>query len=123
VITWGGRGTVLVPKLVTGLKCWHLRPESVFFPKHNFETVVASIPRGAHALFLFGEIDCREGILMAVEKGRYKDAEEGVAVTVDHYLHRLQALRRDAGLRIMVCPARARRRGDVGWWWWWSSSS
>ena len=93
---------MLVPKLVTGLKCWHLRPESVFFPKHNFESVVGSIPAGADALFLFGEIDCREGILMAVEKGRYRDAEEGVGVTVDHYLHRLQALRRDSGLKIMV---------------------
>jgi len=28
-----GSGVVLVPKLVTGLKHWHLRPDSNFYPK------------------------------------------------------------------------------------------
>jgi hypothetical protein len=70
IINIKGEETVLIPKLVTGLKCYHLRPESMFFPKNNFYNVVASIPRGARVLFMFGEIDCREGILRAVEKTR-----------------------------------------------------
>jgi hypothetical protein len=77
IVSIHGTPTPLIPKLVTGLKCWHLRPESVFFPKNNFFNVVDSIPRGARVLFLFGEIDCREGIIRAVEKGRYSDVEQG----------------------------------------------
>jgi len=38
--------------------------------KVNFERVVASIPHSATVLFVLGEIDCREGILVAVEKDR-----------------------------------------------------
>jgi hypothetical protein len=33
---------LLVPKLVTGCKMWHLRPESYFFPKDNFYNVLDS---------------------------------------------------------------------------------
>ena len=58
--------------LVTGLKAWHLRPQSTFYPKVNFEAVVSRIPRGSDAIFIFCEIDCREGLLLAVEKDRYQ---------------------------------------------------
>lgn len=34
------RRRVLRPALVTGLKHWHLRPESSFYPKKNFERCV-----------------------------------------------------------------------------------
>ena len=50
----------------------HLRPSSSFYPKVNFSRVVAGIPDGSEVLMMFGEIDCREGILVAVAKGRYK---------------------------------------------------
>ena len=36
----------------------------------NFYRVVKHIPDGSDVILLFGEIDCREGILLAVEKGR-----------------------------------------------------
>ena len=41
-----------------------------------------TIPRGATVLFVLGEIDCREGILVAVEKLRYPDVDAGIAATV-----------------------------------------
>lgn len=34
------------------------------------------IPNGAQVVFLFGEIDCREGILLAIEKCKYKVRRE-----------------------------------------------
>jgi tetratricopeptide (TPR) repeat protein len=37
----------LVPKLVTGLKHWHLRPDSHFYPKMTFLSMVSTIPDGA----------------------------------------------------------------------------
>ena len=104
ILTVHGKPTPLIPKLVTGLKCWHLRPESVFFPKNNFYNVMASIPRGARVLFLFGEIDCREGIIRAVEKGRYTDIEQGVAVTIEYYMTALQQLHKDNDWNIFVQP-------------------
>jgi hypothetical protein len=47
------------------------------------EQVLDTIPKGSDIVFLFGEIDCREGILLAVEKGRYEDLEEGITVCVN----------------------------------------
>jgi len=32
---------------VTGLKTWHLRPSSDFYPKANFEAAMKTIPDGA----------------------------------------------------------------------------
>lgn len=39
-IQYQGRPHIIKPLLVTGLKCWHLRPESKFFPKYNFWNVI-----------------------------------------------------------------------------------
>ena len=79
-ITVKSQRRLLVPKLVTGLKCFHLRPESDFFPKYNFKCVVDTIPDGADVVFMFGEIDCRDGIIRGVERAAYKDLEEGASV-------------------------------------------
>lgn len=68
VVTVAGQQRLLVPKLVTGVKQWHLRAESDFYPKANFFSAVDSIPDGADVILSVGEIDCREGMLMAVER-------------------------------------------------------
>jgi hypothetical protein len=38
---------LLIPKLVTGLKQWHLRPGSDFYPKEGFQRAMASLPEGS----------------------------------------------------------------------------
>ena len=43
-------------------------------------------------LFLFCEIDCREGILLAIEKDRYVSLDEGIAAVVAIYVETLGAL-------------------------------
>jgi len=48
------------------------RDESTFYPKFNFYNVVRTIPEGANVVFQFGEIDCREGIVFAVQKMIYE---------------------------------------------------
>ena len=68
-------GRLLVPKLVTGLKHWHLREESVFYPKRSFHRTVEEIPEGSDVMFIFGEIDCREGLL--VGEGARGPKDEG----------------------------------------------
>lgn len=75
---------ILRPILVTGMKLWHIREESQFYPKINFWNgvrqsksnkinvqLICTVPPKSKVIFLFGEIDCREGLLLAVEKCRY----------------------------------------------------
>eukprot|EP01064_Diplonema_japonicum_P014133 TRINITY_DN2166_c0_g1_i1.p1 TRINITY_DN2166_c0_g1~~TRINITY_DN2166_c0_g1_i1.p1 ORF type:complete len:848 (+),score=191.20 TRINITY_DN2166_c0_g1_i1:2332-4875(+) len=91
--------------LVTGLKCWHLRPESHFYPKYNFEAMTNQIPKGSTVMMIFGEIDCREGILFAVEKGRYSSVEEGMKETIDIYIKALVRLQQQHDFKVLVHPA------------------
>ncbi|CAN0085346.1 unnamed protein product [Hapterophycus canaliculatus] len=98
------RRRVLRPALVTGLKHWHLRPESNFYPKKNFESVMSKIPKGSSVVFVLGEIDCREGILVAVEKLRYDTPEEGVKHTVGIFIKVAEALAKERKLKVFVHP-------------------
>ena len=41
-ITVDGTKRLLIPKLVTGCKMWHLRKEAYFFPKENFDNMISS---------------------------------------------------------------------------------
>ena len=38
---------LLVPRLVTGIKQWHVRPKGVFYPKLSFQRTIEAIPSGA----------------------------------------------------------------------------
>lgn len=58
----------VLPRLVTGVKQWHLRKDGHFYPKAQFQCAVDSIPSGAEVVVLMGEIDCREGMLLAVDR-------------------------------------------------------
>lgn len=98
------RPVLIVPKLVTGLKCWNLRESTRFFPKKNFEYAMKTIPDGSDIIFGFGEIDCREGILMAVEKCKYESVADGMNVTLDHYLKALTKLGKRKNLKIYIQP-------------------
>eukprot|EP00903_Cladosiphon_okamuranus_P013727 g12780.t1 len=103
-VTIGGRPRVLRPALVTGLKHWHLRPESNFYPKKNFESMMRKVPKGSAVMFVLGEIDCREGILVAVEKLRYETPEEGAEHTIGIFIEVAEDLARERGLRVFVHP-------------------
>lgn len=81
---------LITPLLVTGIKHWHLRPESVFYPKANFESAINTIPNGSDVIFLLGEIDCREGLLLAVEKDIYTNIQEGIEHTVKLFISSLK---------------------------------
>jgi len=103
-IQFKGETHLIKPLLVTGLKAWHLRPESKFFPKTNFYEVVPTAPRGSSIIFLFGEIDCREGLVISVRKSRYKDLEEGAAATVNIYINALKQLQEQYEYKIYIHP-------------------
>ena len=117
----------LKPALVTGLKHWHLRREGTFYPKRNFyyvcgldtrappplkkalglfgdDVTTPTIPPNATVLFLLGEIDCREGILVAVEKLRYESVEEGIRHTASIFVDVASRLARHKRWRALVHP-------------------
>ena len=103
-VRFKGEPHLLVPRLVTGCKVWHLREASDFFPKANFEAAVRAIPDGSPVVCIFGEIDCREGLLIAVERKRYPSLEAGVAHTVKIYVGVLKGLAASKRLQVLVHP-------------------
>ena len=96
--------SIIVPKLVTGCKIWHLRDESDFFTKANFEAAMKSIPDGSTLLMSFGEIDCREGLLVAVERMRYADLAAGIEFTISIYIAVLKKLAAQRKFTLLVHP-------------------
>lgn len=95
---------MLYPLLVTGLKVWHLRPASTFYPKEQFWNAIKALPRGSQLVMMFGEIDCREGLLLAVQKLKYDSLEEAICSTVDLYLEVLVELVVEQGHEVFVHP-------------------
>eukprot|EP01132_Coremiostelium_polycephalum_P003811 gene3811-4741_t len=103
-LTIQGEKRLFHPLLTTGLKIWHLRPESKFFPKNNFYNVTPTAPKGSEIVFMFGEIDCREGFVVSVERCRYKDIEEGMEVSIDIYIKALKDLISKYKYKIFIHP-------------------
>jgi len=103
-LRYKGSQHLLVPRLVTGCKIWHLREASDFFTKANFHTATRSIPDGAPVVCIFGEIDCREGLLVAVERARYPDLAAGIAYTISIYMKVLRNLAKERRFRLLVHP-------------------
>jgi len=90
VIESEGKRCLIQPVLVTGCKLWHLRDSSRIHAKVNFQEALRFIPEGSTVIFLFGEIDCREGILQSVEKGLYPNVEAAIAFLLNIYLDRIE---------------------------------
>lgn len=107
------------------LECCHDRHGD----KHYFFVVVDILaPRGSHVIFGFGEIDCREGFVISVQKCIYKvppidsseitdcvfsvsplahvqDIEEGCGVAIDFYIKALLEVQRQKEYHIYIQPA------------------
>jgi tetratricopeptide (TPR) repeat protein len=84
-ITLRGKPYLLVCGVVTGLKIWHLRESSDFYPKHLYHRITSAIPAASRVMLILGEIDCREGIFQTVEKGVYSSISEACAVLGNIY--------------------------------------
>ena len=78
---------LLRPLLSTGTKIYHLRPSCTFYPHANYEAALRLLPSTPSTIIAsFGEIDCREGLLVAVEKGKYEGGmDEAVTAVVGMY--------------------------------------
>jgi len=104
VVSVQGQQRLVIPKLVTGVKHWHLRPDSEFYPKFNFKATLATVPEKADVVFIIGEIDCREGILLAVERDKYASIQEGMKHTVSIFTKVLSGLASTKKLQAWIHP-------------------
>lgn len=99
-----GEDRIVHPILSTGTKIWHLREESKFYPKYNFNSAISKIPDGATTIFCFGEIDCREALLLCVEKAKYDSLEEGIDRVIEIYVTLLTRLQNLHHWEVFVHP-------------------
>eukprot|EP00479_Gromia_sphaerica_P003754 TRINITY_DN14429_c0_g1_i1.p1 TRINITY_DN14429_c0_g1~~TRINITY_DN14429_c0_g1_i1.p1 ORF type:complete len:135 (+),score=23.80 TRINITY_DN14429_c0_g1_i1:246-650(+) len=53
---------------------------------------------------MFGEIDCRESLLLCVQKARYKTLEEAMQTVIDIYVQRMLRIQRVKKFEIFVHP-------------------
>jgi hypothetical protein len=104
-VIYQGQEHLILPLLVTGMKCWHLRPGATFYPKSNFYNVVPKAPRGSTIVFMFGEIDCREGLIISLQKCRYESYEQGIEVAMRFYIDTLLELKEKYDYTIYLHPA------------------
>jgi len=95
---------LMVPKLVTGLKQYHLRKESDFYPKAQFAALLKSIPDKSDIMFIVGEIDCREGILVGVQRDSYDSIRQGMEATITHFAQVLPNLIKQRKMHITIHP-------------------
>jgi len=86
IINVKGQSRLLIPKVATGVKQWHLRKESDFYPKAHFNFLMNTIPDGSEVIFIIGEIDCREGIIQAIDRDYYDSFESAVKGTLKQFL-------------------------------------
>ncbi|EKX47573.1 hypothetical protein GUITHDRAFT_106561 [Guillardia theta CCMP2712] len=98
----------IFPKLVTGLKAWHLREGHQFLTVANLHECMKSLPADAKEIvFVCGEIDCREGIPGAVMKRKYESMQKAVEETVQIFDKAVKYLSKRFSVKMFVlsvCP-------------------
>eukprot|EP01038_Epipyxis_sp_PR26KG_P007855 gene7855-10663_t len=104
VVDLKGEKRLVIPKLTTGVKQWHLRAESNFYPKANFYNVINSIPDGSTVILIIGEIDCREGMLVAVERDYYPSVPVAMEKTIGLFINVLKQLIASKKFEILIHP-------------------
>lgn len=101
----GEKPHLMINALVTGVKLWHLRDESDFYPKYLFNKIVSGLPKHCDVMFMLGEIDCREGVIQTVERGIYNSIDEALEVIGNLYLQVLQKYNRQKQFNTILCHA------------------
>lgn len=97
-----GATHLIVCGVVTGLKIWHLRESSDFYPKHLYQQVTAAIPSSSKVMLILGEIDCREGVYQTVERGVYGSVAEACTVLGNIYTRVVRDLVQSKGLQHII---------------------
>ena len=103
-IDYCGKPHVIHPLLATGVKIWHIRKEGCFYPKFTLLNALKDVPNGSPVIFNIGEIDCREGLLRAVDNCKYDTIGEAIDAAVEIYIAFLTEQRKEHGFVVFVHP-------------------
>lgn len=104
IIDYCNKPYVIHPLLATGVKIWHIRKEGCFYPKFTLLNALKAVPNGSTVIFNIGEIDCREGLLRAVNNCKYDTMEEAIESAVDIYITFLKEQQKERGFVTFVHP-------------------
>lgn len=100
-----GEDRILVPKLCTGVKHWHLTNQSNFYTKINFSNLIKSLPNKSEIILVIGEIDCRESLKKSVEKDCYENLTEAMENNINSFIDdTLKPLIKKKNLKIYLHP-------------------
>ena len=100
-----GEPRMIVPLVVTGLKAWHTRNETLFFAHSLLHSHLRRLPPDTRTILLSaGEIDCREGIGGPLLEGYNLDFHSYVHRTVQEYVKAASELAQQYSLQILVMP-------------------
>ncbi|MEN8134132.1 MAG: tetratricopeptide repeat protein [Thermodesulfobacteriota bacterium] len=96
-------------KIIIGCKAWHLGNKDKNRFKYEFGKNIESIPPGATAIFMFGEIDCRidEGIIKHYKKNNV-NLTESIITLVDNYLNYVLRIVNSREIFPIICNTPAR---------------
>ena len=86
------------------MKILHIRKEGCFYPKCTLLNALKDVPNGSSVIFSVGEIDCREGLLRAVDNCKYDTMEEAIEAAVEIYIAFLTEQQKERGFVIFVHP-------------------
>lgn len=103
-IDYCGKPHVIHPVLATGVKIWHIRKEGCFYPKFTLLNALKDVPNGSPVIFNIGEIDCREGLLRAVDNCKYDTIGEAIEAAVEIYIAFLTEQQKERGFIVFVHP-------------------
>ena len=103
-INYCGKPHIIHPLLATGVKIWHIRKEGCFYPKFTLLNALKDVPNGSPVIFNIGEIDCREGLLRAVDNCKYDTMGEAIEAAVEIYIAFLAEQQKEHGFVVFVHP-------------------
>lgn len=103
VLPSSGLRRLIVPIVVTGIKAWHIRSETLFFTNSLLHTLLQRIDCRT-IIISAGEIDCREGIGGQELEGYSQICQAQIANTVCTYVDALDQLSTQYNLQILVTP-------------------
>ena len=110
-----------IPILITGIKAWHFRKNTQFYTYtalHNALQEIHNNSSPKELIISAGEIDVREGIGRALDKGHYKTLKEAIEETVREYISELVdiSIKYSLSLYILPVPPHAKRPSKRGRW-------
>jgi hypothetical protein len=101
-----GRYRTIVPFLITGIKAWHVQSGTKFYTHTALLIAFKQLKSYGckEIIFSAGEIDVREGIGAAFDKGKYSTLEAACSHTAQVFIDALEDISKQYSISILLLP-------------------